>query len=148
MISIIIVCSTVWSCFSLVYVVSNGGSLQVGCVYAWKIVYDASKEILDIFLIQWLWLANIFIVAKILKIFDFVDFFMWPLDPTSKGTKKHLYPLSSRSVFNEWYLIDFLKCAASAFQETFVSPVFNEWYIDSLIVCYVTNKFHTILQRK
>ena len=59
--------------------------------------------------------AEIFIVVKILKRFDLVDFLICPLEPTSKGTKKHLYPISSRSFFRVVYLMDFLKYAASAF---------------------------------
>ena len=44
-------------------------------------MYDERREILDIFFIQWLELTEILIVEKILKIFDFVDFLIWPLDP-------------------------------------------------------------------
>ena len=59
-------------------------------MYAWEIVNSASKEIFDMFMRHWLKFAEIFIVVKILKRFDLVDFLMCPLEPTSKGTKKHL----------------------------------------------------------
>ena len=54
-------------------------------------------------------------VRKVFKIFDFVALLMWPLDPTSNGTRRHLKPLSSRSFFSAAYLKDFLKNAASEF---------------------------------
>ena len=60
-------------------------------------------------------MAEIFIVRKMLKIFDLVALFIYPLEPTSNGTKRHLYPLSSKSFFNVVYLRDFLRFAASAF---------------------------------
>ena len=59
-------------------------------MYAWKIVNDANKEIFDTFFRHLLRFAEIFIVVKILKRFDLVDFLMCLLEPTSKGTKKHL----------------------------------------------------------
>ena len=66
-------------------------------------------------MIQWNGLAAIFIVRKVLKIFDFVALLMCPLDPTSKGIKRHLKPLSSKSFFSAAYLRDFLKNAACEF---------------------------------
>ena len=54
-------------------------------------------------------------VRKVFKIFDCVALLMWPLDPTSNGTRRHLKPLSSRSFLSVAYLKDFLKNAASEF---------------------------------
>ena len=55
------------------------------------------------------------LLEKMLKIFDLVALLIYPLEPTSNGTKRHLYPLSSKSFFNVVYLRDFLRFAASAF---------------------------------
>ena len=51
---------------------------------------DANKEIFDTFFRHLLRFAEIVIVVNILKRFDLVDFLMCLLEPTSKGTKKHL----------------------------------------------------------
>ena len=67
-------------------------------MYAWKIVNDASKEIFDIFLRHLLRFAEIFVVVKILKRFDLVDFLICPLEPTSKGTKK-IYHVRNVNLF-------------------------------------------------
>ena len=67
----------------------------------WKIAKDASKDILDMFLGHWLNFAEIFMFVKILKRLDLVDYLISHLEPISKGTMKHLYPISSRWVFND-----------------------------------------------
>ena len=50
------------------------------------------------------------------KTLDFDAFLTCPLDPTSKETRRHLKPLSSKSLFNAVYLNVFLKFAAPAFR--------------------------------
>ena len=64
---------------------------------------------------QWKAFAVILVLANMFTILALFDLLTWPLDPISKGARIHLYPLSSRSLFREVYLIVFLKFAASKF---------------------------------
>ena len=59
-----------------VYGDRKGGLLQLGCLYAWKMQNEQSKEIL--------------LVTNAWMMFALFSLVTWPLEPISKGTIKHL----------------------------------------------------------
>ena len=59
-----------------VYGDRKGGLLQLGCLYAWKMQNEQSKEIL--------------LVTNAWMMFALFSLVTWPLDPISKCTIKHL----------------------------------------------------------
>ena len=71
------------------------------------------RDILDISLIHLKTLGFSLFDKKVFMMLSLLDLLIWPLLPTSKGIRWHLYPFSSKSDFRAEYLVIFLKFAAS-----------------------------------
>ena len=73
-----------------VYGDRKGGLLQLGCLYAWKMQNEQSKEIFESCFMHFIAFELILLVMNAWMMFALFSLVTWPLDPISKGTIKHL----------------------------------------------------------
>ena len=93
----------------------NGGLLQVGCLYAWNMQNEQSKDILESCFMHLSAFELILLQTNAWIIFSLLFVVTWPLDPISKGIIKHLYPELSMSALRDVYFVVLLCCAAYMF---------------------------------
>ena len=107
--------STGLQCRLVAYGWRNGGDSQEGWDRAWKMEKDVRREIRDISEISFLcfvWWFTSFIMSLIVLSLFFV---IWPLEPTSNGTRFVNQPALIRSVLRSKYLVVFLRWAEGIF---------------------------------